>query len=648
MPARKSHADDDALRGNAREGLARWFGFNGFRGGQEDVVAAILSGRDVLTVMPTGGGKSLCYQLPALLMEGVTLVVSPLIALMKDQVDALEARGIPATVINSMVDWNEQQRRLEAMKNGGYKLVYIAPERFRSQAFLNALASVPVRLMAIDEAHCLSQWGHDFRPDYLRLGEARKKLGNPAVAAFTATATPLVRADITASLGLRDHFELVSGFARPNLEFDICHVSGKDEKEDRLVAIIGEWKTGIVYCSTRKSVEDVAKRLRDHGLKPVEYHAGMDDKARKQAQENFISRKRDIAVATNAFGMGIDRADVRFVVHWELPGSVEAWYQEAGRAGRDGQPGHCELLFNFADKRTQEFFIEGGNPGEKAIRQLYQDLLGLADNHHEVQLSIEELAEHTGQRNSMVISSALGWLTRAGAIARFDVPGQRKRGTRLLDPDLRARDLVIDSAALIEKERRDMARLNAVITFCYSTSCRQGWVLDYFGEKHAPRCGHCDVCRSQRAAGGPRPPGLREGTVLRMALSGVARASRKEDGIYIARFGRQKIIRMLRGDTAEDMGALATLTTHGLLADLGEDYVRRLFDAMESAGLIAIEQTGEYPLLGITPAGERAMRGEDIPMMDWPSMASPAKPKRKRAAKAGKPAKAKAGKKKYY
>lgn len=652
VPARSE--DPAALRVRAKEALEKWFGFDRFRGGQEDVVLAILQGRDVLTVMPTGGGKSLCYQLPALIMEGVTLVVSPLIALMKDQVDALETKGIPATVINSMVDWPEQQRRLDAMKAGHYRLVYIAPERFRSEVFLKALASVPVRLMAIDEAHCLSQWGHDFRPDYLRLGEARKKIGMPPVAAFTATATPLVRDDIRTTLTLVEPFELVSGFARDNLAFHINHVGGKADKIERLLEIIREWKTGIIYCATRKSVEDVGGQLRKARVKAVEYHAGMDDKARQRAQDEFIERRKDIAVATNAFGMGIDRADVRFVVHWELPGSVEAWYQEAGRAGRDGKPGHCEMLFNYADTRTQEFFIEGANPGEQTIRQVYQTLRNLADNHHEVHLSIEELTDHMELRNGMAVSSSLAFLARAGVIERFDVPGQRKRGTRLVDPNLRASELKLDGAALREKERRDRARLDSVVGFAYSNHCRQGWVLDYFGEKHAPSCGRCDSCLA-KGGGGARPGTLREETWLRMALSGVARCCRKEEGRYVARFGRRKIIAMLVGSKSAELeaGGLNTLSTFGLLAEAGEGYTRDLFDVMEKAGLVVTDTSGEYPLLGLTGDGEAVMRGEQTALLDWPgARAANPTPKRsvaeKKSSKSGGAAKGKANKSPSY
>lgn len=320
---------------HARGVLKEVFGFEDFLDGQEPVIADILSGKDGSVVMPTGGGKSLCYQLPALCREGVTLVVSPLIALMKDQVDALEEREVAVTLINSTLTWPEQKERLEGMKRGDYRLVYIAPERFRADSFMEALKDVPIEMVAVDEAHCLSQWGHDFRPDYMRLGQALERLGRPQCVALTATATPIVREDIRAVLKLRDPFERISGFERPNLSFTITPVEKVAQKYARLKQVLGEHKTGIVYCATRKKVEEVAETIHSWGMKCIAYHGGMTDQERERTQNTFISREADIAVATNAFGMGIDRSDVRFVVHFEIPGSVEAYYQEAGprRAG---------------------------------------------------------------------------------------------------------------------------------------------------------------------------------------------------------------------------------------------------------------------------------------------------------------------------
>jgi len=437
------------------DALEKHFGFRKFLEGQERVVSALVSGQDCMVIMPTGGGKSLCYQLPALVMDGVTVVVSPLIALMKDQVDGLLEKGIPATMINSTVGLPEQQERIAKLREGAYKLVYIAPERFRSRTFTDALRSVDIALFAVDEAHCLSQWGHDFRPDYLRLGRAVEELGRPQTAAFTATATPEVRTDIMATLGLRDPFVSLSGFGRPNLSLAVTHTKGKKEKFTRLRDVIGRHKTGIVYCATRKRVDEVALELDQMGVSFIPYHGGMEDSARSHAQDQFIKKERDVVVATNAFGMGIDRPDVRFVVHFDIPGSVEAYYQEAGRAGRDGEPAVCELLFNYADTRTQEFFIDGSNPGYALIRDVYNYLRNAADPQHEVRLTIQEITENLGEKNSMGISSSLAALGRAGHIDRFDIPGQRARGTRITRPDTLPDELRIDRDALEEKERRD-------------------------------------------------------------------------------------------------------------------------------------------------------------------------------------------------
>src|SRR5437764_557058 len=300
--------------------LEKYFGFREFLDAQEEVINAITGGADALVVMPTGGGKSLCYQLPALLLEGTTVVVSPLIALMKDQVDALQRRGISATVINSSITLEEQRERIRALARGEFKLVYIAPERFRSRSFLEALGQSTIALFAVDEAHCLSMWGHDFRPDYFRLDQVLETLGRPQVAAFTATATPEVRRDILTHLRLREPREFVAGFARPNLKLLITHVANEPQKYERLNALIRENKTGIVYCSTRKRVEAVAETLKLAKISSILYHGGMNDEEREKAQNEFMQGHRDIVVATNAFGMGIDRADIRFVVHFDVPG----------------------------------------------------------------------------------------------------------------------------------------------------------------------------------------------------------------------------------------------------------------------------------------------------------------------------------------
>ncbi len=615
-------APADAPTQGVRDALAaleRHFGHRAFLDGQTEVVSAILSGRDTLAVMPTGGGKSLCYQLPAMVMDGVTVVVSPLIALMKDQVDALLARGIPAAMVNSTLSPSEQREAIDAMRGGAFKLVYIAPERFRSRAFTEALREVDIALFAVDEAHCLSQWGHDFRPDYLRLGEAVEAIGSPQVAAFTATATPQVRGDILAHLRLRDPFECVRGFSRPNLSLAITPCEGFEKKFARLRAFADEHRTGIVYCATRKKVEEVADVMASWGLKIVAYHGGMSDEDRAAAQDAFISKKRDIAVATNAFGMGIDRPDVRFVAHFDVPGSVEAYYQEAGRAGRDGEPAACELLFNYADTRTQEFFIDGNNPSSSLIRDTYEMLRGRAGAGGELTMTLADLAEELGERNGMAVSSAISYLSRSGAIERYDVPGQRARGTRLLDPGRAGRDLAIDEAALAAKDANDREKLKAMVSLCYSDECRQAWILNYFGEADAGECGSCDNCQAATDGSDLRPPSAAELVLVQKALSGVARMSRRVAGGWEPRFGRMKIAGMLAGSRAKEIldARLDALSTYGLLRAEGAPYAAALFKALQDGGLL-VASGGQYPTVTLTPKGEAAMRGSAAFRMRWP------------------------------
>ena len=365
------------------EGLDRWFGHADFRPGQYAPIEAVVNGRDAVVIMPTGAGKSLCFQLAALLMPGITVVVSPLIALMRDQVAAMERRHIPATFINSTISAADGEYRMEELREGRCKLVYIAPERFANPQFRERLEGLDISLLAVDEAHCISQWGHDFRPDYLALGEFVERHPSMRVMAVTATATPDVRRDIIAQLKLEGRssaagslFVQVQGFSRLNLNLAVCPCRTHEEKLEHLKALVTAHRTGIVYVATRKHAQDVYEKLRGLNLGESEillYHAGLETSERSRVQGRFTDAKYPVVVATNAFGMGVDRADVRFVAHWDVPGSVEAYYQEVGRAGRDGLPSWCELLFNYADVHTQEFFFKNSeNPmrGRALLRKM--------------------------------------------------------------------------------------------------------------------------------------------------------------------------------------------------------------------------------------------------------------------------------------
>jgi ATP-dependent DNA helicase RecQ len=601
------------------DALEKYFGFREFLDAQEEVINAITGGADVLVVMPTGGGKSLCYQLPALLLEGTTVVVSPLIALMKDQVDSLQRRGISATLINSTLSQSEQRERIGALGRGEFKLVYIAPERFRSRSFLEALGKSTIALFAVDEAHCLSMWGHDFRPDYFRLDQVLEKLGHPQVAAFTATGTPEVRADILKHLRLREPREFVAGFARPNLKLLITHVANETEKYERLNKLISEHKTGIVYCSTRKRVEAVAEMLRGAKLSSIQYHGGMNDEERERAQNEFMQRRCDIVVATNAFGMGIDRSDIRFVVHFDVPGSVEAYYQEAGRAGRDGEAATCELLFNHADTRVQEFFIEGSNPPLEFIIQTYEMLRRQADAKHELQVSIKDMAARlASDTNDMMVSSSLHILDREGYVDRFDIPGRRIRGTRLLQPELSGAQLKLDAAKLREKEARDRAKLKRMIDFAYRQGCRQQAILYYFGESEPAVCGNCDFCLASGRT--LRTPEKDEAIIVQKALSGVARMSGRVGNEWQPRFGRGRIVQALVGSRSREIiqSQLDQLSTYGLLKDEGVAYLTQLMRELQEGGLL-VSSGGEYPMVTLTKLGEEVMKGQNDYKLRWPS-----------------------------
>jgi ATP-dependent DNA helicase RecQ len=432
----------------ARAVLRARFGFPDFRPGQERAVANVLAGRDTLVVLPTGGGKSLCYQVPALLLPGLTVVVSPLISLMKDQVDALTARGIPATFVNSTLTPGEIAERMARVARGEVKMLYVAPERFDVGNAAERLRAVGVSLLAVDEAHCISEWGHDFRPAYLRVAQLREKLGWPPAVALTATATPQVREDIARQLRLENGETIITGFDRTNLRYHVIATKSDADKDGALRDILDEHAgVAIIYASTRRSVEKISQRLDAMKITNKAYHAGLDDAHRHDVQDAFMNESVRAIVATNAFGMGIDKANVRTVIHYAMPGTLEAYYQEAGRAGRDGKMSDVYLLHSFPDRFTHEFFIKGAYPERTTVERVFNRLVGMSDRNGMVQLDAGPIAAALpGKVSDREVESALRLLTRARVITSDPESGTMARIRLLATPDRIKRELGADRA----------------------------------------------------------------------------------------------------------------------------------------------------------------------------------------------------------
>jgi ATP-dependent DNA helicase RecQ len=552
------------------EQLLERFGLSTFRPGQREAVQAALDGRDSLVVMPTGGGKSLCYQLPALAGEALVVVVSPLIALMADQRRRLEQAGVNAAMLASGMEEGHNAQALRAISSGDARLVLAAPERFASRAFRETLATRKVGLFVVDEAHCVAEWGHDFRPDYLRLHDAIEALGRPAVMAATATATPRVAEEIAVRLGLRDWLAVRSGFDRPNLTFDVVGFEGKGAVARKRVALLHalareEARPAIVYCGTRKDTAEVGALLTEHGVDAVCYHAGMTPDARRFSQEAFMSGRAEVVVATNAFGMGVDKANVRTVVHWAVPTSLEAYYQEAGRGGRDGQPGRALLLASRMDLGRLIRFIK---ERETTVEDVKRYVSGLRNRSQEGITAIGH--GELGERERVLLSIA----ERAGAVelrpggpegllVRLTGQGSPRRAYEAIKS---ARDRGWESYRSIEQ------------FISSGETCRRRQILDHFGDDEpcAPEVRCCDVCEpdgalveaalrpapAARKARGRRSGGNSDGAPAAVGSSGEGLAL---DPVEEGQFEKLKVWRLGRSEGKPAFTVAANTALEGVL-----------------------------------------------------------------------------------
>jgi len=586
------------LMKKAQRNLQKYFGYRQFYPFQKKILKHVFEGNNVLTIVPTGGGKSLCFQIPALCFSGLVLVVSPLISLMKDQVDKLQSHGVKAAYLNSSQSRRERKEVLNNILADRYDILYVAPERFQVERFVDLMKKTTISLLAVDEVHCVSEWGHDFRPDYLQLGHIKEELGADRILGVTATATKEVRKDIAKKLRLESYNEMVEGVKRDNLFLTVHRMKNEEEKNKKLIEYLQNTIPAIVYAGTRKKTDELTEMLNDElDYNAVGYHGGMSSDQRKKIQELFMRGQREIIVATNAFGMGVDKSNIRLIVHYQLPENLESYYQQAGRAGRDGKESQCVLFYCPDDEELIEFFINSSYPEPNVIRKVARWISRWKKK--KLVVNFRKIREDLSfSIDSYSLTSVFTLLCRSGYLEKIRQQGYNE--VYRIKQEINHRRLKnIDFARQVNLKQKKFEKLEKLIEYAINDDCRHRYILDYFDSDEDSTCPGCDNCNDAREIKGELPAKKKAGIKM---LKCISRLENK--------FGLVTVAQVLAGSEAEKVKRhqLNKIEEYGYLDNLTQKKVRKMLKKLISAGYF-VKTGGKYPLVTLTSAGREVING---------------------------------------